>query len=281
MTPDSAWSDERPAWRLLAQLAPSAFYTQLEDHLRITSFNSLTGVELQVRTRWLLWDGRRQAGSDRHVPNTDRTAATTFIPAPDGWLLGCEVIATVAAPRVGQCFVVVDVVRGSASTAFPLHTLVQGYVTDTSRLAYPGSPIAASIAGPGVLRSITGTDPAAGAEVSETVPTNARWRPLALTVALVTAVAAANREVSLVLDDGANIYARVPSGFTQVASLTRTYSTFHHAPRNTIAQDNTLNFPLPRLDMQGGHRIRTVTTNLQAGDDFGAPQLLVEEWIED
>jgi len=28
-----------------------------------------------------------------------------------------------------------------------------------------------------------------------------------------------------------------------------------------------------------GYRIRTSTLNRQAGDDYGAPQLFVEEWI--
>ena len=34
------------------------------------------------------------------------------------------------------------------------------------------------------------------------------------------------------------------------------------------------------LILLAGHRIRTSTSSLQAGDDWGAPQLLVEEWLE-
>jgi hypothetical protein len=32
--------------------------------------------------------------------------------------------------------------------------------------------------------------------------------------------------------------------------------------------------------MGGGHRFRTVTNNLDAGDNWGAPQYLVEETLE-
>ena len=138
-----------------------------------------------------------------------------------------------------------------------------------------------SIDGPGVLRSITGTNPAADVEISETVPTNARWRVLAIQFSLVTDANAANREVALTLDDGTTVFARVPSGFTHVASTTIVYSSFHHAPRFTVAQDTTKNFPLPRVDLQGSFRLATVTTARQATDNYGAPQLLVEEWIED
>jgi hypothetical protein len=132
-----------------------------------------------------------------------------------------------------------------------------------------------------VLRSITGTNPAANAEISETVPTNARWRLLALQVSLVSSSQVANRELALTFDDGTAVFARVPSGFTHAASLTRVYSSFHHAERNTQAQDTTKNFPLPRIDLPGGARIVGVTTALQTLDNYGAPQLLVEEWIED
>jgi hypothetical protein len=256
-------------------------YCTGDEFLRMTSFGSVASVALALRTRFLRTDGYPVASSERHVPASDRTSVTTDFHLVDGWLLGCEVHAVAGTPRRGQVFVVVDLVRGSSATPDVLQTLLQGYVTDTSRLAWPGSPIRSSIEGPGVLRSIAGANPAAGANIVETVPTNARWRLHAIQFSLVTAIAAANREVALTFDDGATVFARVPSGFTHVASTTIVYSAFHHAPRNTAAQDTTKNFPLPRIDLQGGFRFNTVTTNLQAADDYGAPQYLVEEWIED
>ncbi|MGH2667508.1 MAG: hypothetical protein ACRDH5_00020 [bacterium] len=198
-----------------------------------------------------------------------------------GVLLGASIRASSGTPRRGQVFAIVDVVRGHTGAIQPLACLLQGYVSAAERLAWPGSPIDSSAEGPGVLRSVTGTNPAANVEISETVPTNARWRPLAISYELVTAIAAANRESALAIDDGATLLARVPSGFTHVASTTIRYSAFHHAPRFTLAQDTAKNFPLPRVDLAEGMRLRTITTNLQAADDYGAPQILVEEWIED
>jgi hypothetical protein len=37
----------------------------------------------------------------------------------------------------------------------------------------------------------------------------------------------------------------------------------------------------PDIILSDGDRIRTQTTGIVAGDDWGAPQILVEEWIED
>jgi hypothetical protein len=267
--------------RLLAQLTPSAFYMRQEDNLRLTAFNSAAGVELAVRGRFLTPEGDIVAGSDRLVPTTARAASTVFIPTTEGWLIGAEVLAVAGTPRVGQCFVVLDVVRGDATVPLPLACLMQGYVTDTSRLSFPGSPIRSSIEGPGVLRSITGTNPAANAEISETVPTNARWRVHAIRFTLVTDANAANREVALTLDDGATVFARVPSRLAHIAATTIAYTAYFDSALEAVAQDTERTIRLPRLDLQGGHRFNTVTTNRQVGDDFSAPQYLVEEWIED
>lgn len=256
-------------------------YLTGEDHLRVTSFNSNASAELTIEGRYMDLEGRVIASGDRHVPNTDRTSKSTLVRLGQGWLLDVMVRATAGTPRRGQCFALLEIVRGFTGAVAPVAFLAQGYVTDTSRFGFPGSPIASSPEGPGVLRSITGTDPAANLEISETVPTNARWRVHGIAFSLVTDANAANREVALTFDDGATVFARVPSGLNHLASLTKLYSAFYAAPRNTLATDTTVNVPLPRLDLQGGHRINTVTTNRQATDNYGAPQLLVEEWIED
>lgn len=260
---------------------PSAFYCTGEEFLRVSSFGSVAAVELAIRSRFLRRDGTLAPTADRHVPTSNRTVATTDHPLSEGWLLGCALFASSGAPRIGQVFVVVDLMRGSGSGATLIQTLAQGYITDTQRLSWPSSPIRSSIDGPGVLRSITGTDPAANVEISETVPTNARWRVHAIRFTLVTDANAANREVSLTLDDGTLVYCRVPSRATQAASLTFAYSAFFDSALEAVAQDTERTIRLPRLDMQGGHRFATVTTNRQVTDNYSAPQYLVEEWIED
>lgn len=143
---------------------------------------------------------------------------------------------------------------------------------------HPAFSAGAAPDGPGTIRSITGTDPAAGAEISETVPADARWRLMGVGLTLVTDATAANREVRLVIDDGTTIIAEIPAGVTQVASETRRYSFGAGFPRGAGAQSLNVIAPLPPVVLGAGYRVRTLTTNLQAGDNYGAPQLLVEEW---
>lgn len=256
-------------------------YVTGEERLRLRSFNSAAAVRLNLEARVLRLDGSISPLTDPHIPNTDRTEATTQHAIGEGWLQHVNVRAVAGTPRRGQCFIVVDIVRGQTNAVAPLGIVLQGYAKDTTGLAWPGSPLIDSPDGPGVILSLAGADPAAGAEMSETVPTNARWRLLGVDIPLVTDATVANREVVLTIDDGANIVAEIASGTSHVASTTRRYSFARNVQRGAGATALTVNAPIPDAILMGGYRVRTVTTNLQAADNFGAPRLWVEEWIED
>jgi hypothetical protein len=174
----------------------------------------------------------------------------------------------------------VDLVRGPTGVGGVTATLVQGPISSLQRIGWPGSMLLTSLDVAGVLRSIAGTDPAAAAEITETVPLGARWRVRAVSFSLVTDANPANREVTLVLDDGTTILYTSPSGFTHVAATTRRYSAAMIGAQTAPAQATDRQIVLPDLWLPGGSRIRTVTTNMQVGDNYGAPQLLVEETLE-
>jgi hypothetical protein len=125
----------------------------------------------------------------------------------------------------------------------------------------------------------TGANPAAGAEWSVTVPANQLWKVTSVTATLVTAVAAANREVSLVTDDGAVITTTSPTGLTHVASLTKAYTWIAFLSwRGVGAQALNQVTGMGEHWLPAGHRIRTVTTNIQAADDWSAPVIVFESY---
>ena len=281
MPADQSPKQDPTILRPMPLVTARAFYFTGEDHLRVTVFNGATGVILAVRGRFLRDAGRVEVFDEKITPATDRTLSAANFPRGEGYLIDLEVFATAGTPRKGDCFVIVLVVRGLTGAVVALSKVTSGYVTDTTPLTWPSDPATMSPDGRGRIRVVTGADPAAGAEPSETVPTNARWRLLSWTATLVTAVAVANREPELVFDDGANVFMRAPSGQNQLASLTRIYSVYPFANRFTIATDPTITIPIPDVYLMGGFRVRTITGGLQAADDWGAPQMLIEEWIED
>ena len=269
--------------RLQAGLAsPAAFYVTGEDALQLTALNSATGVRLTVSGRFMGLDGLPRPFVESLTPTTDRVASSIVRPLGEGWILDLTVVAAAGSPSIGQCWARVQVVRGLTSVGIVLGTLVSGYVTAVQPIAYPRGKVRGTLDGAGLIRSITGTDPAAGVEIAETVPTNARWRFLAARFSLVTDATVSNRSVTFVADDGTTIYFTGAAHDVQAASLTLGY----HVGRAIAAAraPAALNVDVPwpaTLELQGGHRVRTVTGNLQAGDNYGAPQLLVEEVIED
>lgn len=131
----------------------------------------------------------------------------------------------------------------------------------------------------GRIRSITGTDPAANAEITETVPDRRRWRFLSFRASLLTDANVASRRVFLVFNDGSTDLIYFPASANQAASLflTHNFSPTTYSPGLVIADYISC---APSLILPAGFVIKTVTANIQAADNWGAPQLLVEEWID-
>ncbi len=260
---------------------PSAWYFSSEDSLRVIVRTAIA-VTVTMEGRFLDWKDVIHPFVQTVVPTaTDRSANLFLFPQTYGWLMNLTARVTSGTPETGQTFVHARIVRGQGAAAINIGTIMQGYVTTSLDLAYPGSPIVSSIAPPGLLTSLAITAPAAGAEWSITVPTRARWNPLAVNYTLTTAVAVANRESALIIDDGANLLVQAPSRSTQAASLAVVYSWFRTPTPGAGTQDTSVVGPLPDLRLAAGMRLRSLTKNLQAADQYSNLRLLTEEWIED
>lgn len=273
-----------PTKEQIAQVAPfrepSAFYVTGEDNIRVASLNSVSGVQVTITGRMLTLDGRIAPFTIPHSPNADRTVRNQIHILGEGWIQNLSAVVTAGAPLYGQTWIRVEVVRGSTGAVEPLAVLMQGCVTAVQKIAFPGTPVHATHERPGAIRSVTGTDPAAGAEVTETVPAGARWRLLQLSTVLATDATVSNREARIILDDGTTQY--FESGATAVvaasasAAIVLWRGSFLPSLSSTLRGLNAPEY----IILLAGHRIRTETSNLQAGDNYGAPQLLIEEWLE-
>lgn len=261
---------------------PSALYVGAEDRLILTIYSAESGVTVAVRARFLGPDGQVTPQVFTLAAGSARAQERRLFDLGEGFLLGCIVTVDSGTARRGQVFAHVGLGRGTAAAAEMVHTLIADYVTSGVGLAWPGGQIRQSVEGRGMLRSVTGTDPAAGAEVSEAVPTNARWLLHGVRLTLVTDATAANRRVHLSIQNELTVpLLDLAAGDVQAASLTRRYNCEPAGFQRTAA-DNEIYLPLPRpLPLLQGWIIATVTTNLQAGDNFQAPRLYVEEWLEE
>ena len=123
---------------------------------------------------------------------------------------------------------------------------------------------------------VTGDDPAAGAECSIRVPAGEIWELRSFLVNLTTDIAAATRVPVLVLSDGNTDFLRVPTVLTVTASQTRQTCWTPHGWGIASSDANIAVVPLINAPiLLPGWQVRTVTTALQAGDNYTAPVALV------
>jgi hypothetical protein len=266
--------------RALAFGAAQGIYCAGEDSIRVTSLSNAAGAVV-LSGRFLACTGEIVPFEHRHSLGNDRSIAATLVSRlGEGWLLSLSAALDAGTLASGQAWARVDVIRGEAANGTTLATLIQGTLTDTHRRAWPGSPIATSIEGAGVIRTVLGADPAAGAEWSEPVPAGARWRLRSVIATLTTDATAAARLAALQITDGTNTLWRARASQAQAASIAGIYSGGGTGYATTGAT-NDLMWPIPsEMILLAGFRIGTFTSSLQAGDDWSAPRLTVEEWIE-
>lgn len=260
---------------------PGAFLVTGEDNLRINSWNALAGVVLTITVRFLDETGQIIPYVYTHTPNTNRTKATSDFPLGIGFPLNVSIVASSGAPTMGQTFAQAQIIRGFGGATLALATLLQGYLTAVQALAWPGSPIQNSLDPGYAIRFISGTTPAAGAEISETVPTGARWELLSIKTGFTGGAGAVLRRPSLELQPGGSIVSRSRMPDTIATGVQKDLYWSQGMP--LAAAFSTLEIvgglPTPSL-LRGGDAFGTRTENIQAADQYTAPTYVVREWLE-
>lgn len=263
--------------------SPFQFVSDADTFIRVRSACSVAGVVLAVQGRRVDDAGTLQPIAETHTPNSDRSVKTQDFKLGAGALLNLTVYASSGAPLVGQCYVLVQILRNQGGTAIVLGTLLGGYVTAIQALGFPGSPIVGSTSGEPAIRNIVGTTPAAGAEFEETCPTGARWELISVLVSLATSAAVVNRNMSLqVFTPGVQTWGKYEAGVNVPANTTQW---FQYGLGLTVfgatAPENIEYVSLPQqVYFLAGQAFSSFTPNLQAGDQWNAPRYQVREWLE-
>jgi hypothetical protein len=136
---------------------------------------------------------------------------------------------------------------------------------------------------PRVQAVIETAAPAAGAESITTVPAGKYWRMASFICTLTTDATVATRLPTLVIDDGTNILIRLIGSATVglTASSSASYcATVLGTSQVAITGVQMVGPTLPDptfLVLQPGWRIRTSTTAIAAGDQWGIARLVVQE----
>jgi hypothetical protein len=253
-------------------------YLQRNDILAFLLYSNITSQNVQINYRWLTPDGEIKEGQLQTGPFNLHGFYTLVL--YEGWLLSFG-LQQVNNPGAGAwCFAQAQIYRGTTAVAnqYPDAIIWQGFVPYVTSNGWPGTPSKEITDGAGTMRSITGSTPAAGADISEVVPAQRRWTLLNFRAVLTTSAAVATRQVSASPDDGTNPFFTIRSSTTQAASLVYSYCL---TPGSPFFYDGATGIIIPLSNLsifKAGWRIRTNTVNIQAGDQWTAPQYTVLEW---
>jgi hypothetical protein len=261
--------------------SPNQFYLTGEDQLRIVSANSVAGVTIKLQCRTANPQGDTVAQSFDHVPLATRMVRTQDYSIGEGSLLNVTAFIGSGASIIGQTFVMVQIIRGAGLAATVLGTVLAGYVTAKQAIGFPGSPIVASTEGNPAILTVTGTQPAAGVEITEVVPSGARWELLGLHSVLLASAVAGNRFTGLLFVAGSQAITMTTMN-AGLAPSTSTEMAFGQGIQTaSIAGAFAFVAPLPAgLILRAGQLFTTRTIGLQAGDQWNAPTYSVREWLE-
>lgn len=217
--------------------------------------------------------------AESHTTNADRSRATDTFEL-HGLPTKLQVCPSAAPVRRGECYVRVTLLMDGE----PVQRLAAAYLTDSKPISWPPGQFEDFLSGPGLIKTVTGTNPAAAVEVSEACPANARWRLLSAYLVLTTDANVANRTVNIVITDGASTYQQYAAGAVQTASLGYNYIIAAGYPIKDTAIDARafMRIPIPNdVILFQGWTLDTVIDGKQAGDDWSTVRLVVEEWIEE
>lgn len=260
-------------------LSPFPFGLSDDDNLRVVTVNAAAGVSLEVHYRLLAKDGSVKPGLFKQVPTSNRTATSTDFAMAGGFVTNITVVATAGTPKIGQTFVIVQIIRGVGATAIVLGTMLQGYVTTTQSLGWPGSAVVSSTEGEPCVRTIIGTA-TGGADATETVPTGARWELLSVRALATNSAAGIATPVRCRLDDGSNIYSEVYTPNYGGVSTVNPVCFGENGPTGSAAITGGVAVfgTLPINRMLAGHRFTLHSDS--GGNTWAAPVYTVREWQE-
>lgn len=262
-------------------IPPVGKYVLADDVLQVNLLSNQGGNLVVLNYRILTRDSGVVLGQETFAPVSNRASTLFSRQLREGFLLSVALVMTSGLGNSQYTYASVALRRQSQSLLNVMDVLISGYVSQAFPMCWPQSVPQRPTDGAGTLRSILGSVPAAGADISESVPAGARWQLLSLFAQLTTAVAVANRQVNLTLDDGVNIFYETPNGPVQAASLIWEYN---FAPLGfaaaVVLTDVAMHYDNAQI-IAPGFRIRTDTVSIQAADQWTAPQYLVREWQAD
>lgn len=158
--------------------------------------------------------------------------------------------------------------------------LCAGWVYRQKALAYPATNQVDMRPGGGFLATESSANPAAGAEISLTVPAGEVWHIKGYGFTLVTDGNAANRNPHVIFTVGGSVIFKAWNETDQTASVTGVYSGGDFGDGISSADSNDFRHNIPsNIVMQNPDTITTLTDAILVGDNLSAMAVRFERYF--
>lgn len=277
---ESLSQPSRISFTLAKLQPPSDLYITRDDQIVVRAIGTVASESIHVTGRLLTLDGVVVPFAVDVVAPIASTSVTRLISGVEGFLLSLTAIATQATTR-GGAYVRVWLNRGAAALTNCQQLLLSDYVTNVLPTSWPSGIPQDTTSGFGLMLSLAGTSPAAGADFTGANGSLVRWRLQSLSAILTTSVAVANRNIEFALTDAGGLTVFRAGATASVPASTTAHVTCTPGGTQVSVVGSTLMIPLPALVMMPlNYGFKTITTNLQAADQWSAIQMVVEQWFD-
>lgn len=259
---------------------PSALFIERGDRLRIRVSGTDTSA-IVARARILMPNGEVIPSEWQTTPTNALLQENFDFDLPEGFLLSLTIAdATGGGIEYGEAYVQASIIRGGGIAPVEVASLLGGHISRRFPITWPGTPPQHSYNQRGLILSFTGAAPAAGAEISTQVNGNTRWRLIGARLEFTPSATVIPRKPGIIIDDGVNGFYQCRAGVSAFDGPAIVFCVGAHG-RHGWAGLNHGFIPIPPdLILNETFRFRTFTSNLQAGDQWGPPHYVVEQWIE-
>lgn len=259
---------------------PTQLYIRPEDNVTVNCTTQIAGVILVLVARLLRMDGTIVPYVQTVIQPSGFGSFSNTVKLIEGFLLSLAIINTGTTAKRGQCYVTVNLTRDGVGPTQPSFVLAARYVEGLTTVTWPYPNLQGPSEGPGFMRLITGSTPAAGAEINETVPVNMLWRLVALRTIYTASAAVVTRLPCLQLTQPGGIPGIYPIQTAITASQGADITWAADAPLRDTGLARQMAFTPATFILRPGGAIQTSTASLSVADQYSAPVYLVEEWME-
>jgi hypothetical protein len=267
-------------WKLKDIEVPSPLYITRDDVLVVQATSAVANELVKVTGRLLTIDHVIVPFQAQVQLAAAGASRTVNVQLAEGFLLSFTAVGLNTFQR-GQTFVRAALARAGQTIAAAAVLLVSDYVTQLQPTGWPAATLRSPVEERGAITPLQPADPAAGADFTFTVPTSTRVQILAMHALFTTAVAVANRNIEMLFSGGLGTVWRVSAPVTVAASTAAHINLGQSfvASGGVVPADIVLPLPGAFL-MHGGDTIQSVTTNIQAADQWSAIIFTVEQWLD-